>query len=78
MAKAQAPAEAKSDAAQERKWKVERAADALMEAEKVRGDAGLLKDALAELKRRRKELSAALSKSTGPGANLMKGKADEE
>jgi len=70
--------ESKSAAAQERKWKVERAADVLMESEKVRADPALLKDALKELKRRKKELSAALSTARGPGSEIMKGKTDEE
>ncbi|HUX02154.1 MAG TPA: hypothetical protein VMY35_14405 [Phycisphaerae bacterium] len=68
----------KSEAAEERRWKVERAADALMESEKVRADPALLKDALKELKRRKKELSAALSTARGPGSAVMKGRSESE
>ena len=68
----------KTAAAEERRWKVERAADALMESEKVRADPALLRDALKELKRRKKELSAALSTARGPGSAVMKGRSEEE
>jgi len=68
----------KSEAAQERKWKVERAADALMESEKVRADPALLRDALKELKRRKKDLSVALGTARGPGSAVMKGRSEEE
>ena len=72
------PKASKSAAAEERKWKVERAADALMESEKVRADPALLRDALKELKRRKKELSAVLTTARGPGSEVMKGRTEEE
>jgi hypothetical protein len=74
----ESPKASKSAAAEERKWKVERAADALMESEKVRADPALLRDALKELKRRKKELSAVLSTARGPGSAVMKGRSEEE
>lgn len=46
---------------EERKWKVEQAAETLREAAKIKRDKKLYKDAIAELKKQSKEITKIIS-----------------
>ncbi len=52
-------------AQQERKWKIESAADAIMRAEEVKMDKPLYKAALAELRKRQRALGKAVKANPG-------------
>jgi hypothetical protein len=54
---------ASTQAQEEWKWKVESAANTLMEAEKIKKDKKLLRAARAELKKKAAEATAAIAKT---------------
>ena len=55
------------EAAEEWKWKVERGADTLIEAEKIQRDSRLLAAVRVELKKRQKDTAAAMKGFTKKG-----------